>query len=63
MPRTGTNSVYSRKSGEELRASHRSRVIFERARGEVGWDAPGEHASPLETADAADVTGDEVHLR
>lgn len=55
--------MYSRKSGGELRASHRSRVIFESLRGEVGWDNPGEHASPLEMADAADVTGDEVHLR
>lgn len=61
-PRTGMNSAYSRKAGAERRALHRPRVIFESVRAEFGWGDPGEDAYPLETADVADLTGDEVHL-
>lgn len=37
--------------------------VFERARAEFGWGEIDADAYPLETADVADVTDDEIHLQ
>lgn len=37
--------------------------VFEKVKAKFDWGEPEEDAYPLKTADVADVTDDEVHLR